>query len=1517
MKQQHHPTDMKTFEKGINSDANKELLGTRQGEHVDARNMRSISMDGDNYSKKKVKGEELLYPNIDNRCLNGTGNPLSSDYECMLSLEINGYIVETWASTTAGEDSLIRINGKIVLMSPDFTVDARYPLEYDKNGSCIGGEFYLTDDEETPLVFSVKDLLLNSGVNFGSETGQCTTKYFDDFNIEEYVVGVNSDFYKIAFIKQAIGASGNYDVVFGASGVAVGYHSYSYRHATDDGDRTGWSPISELIPVIQSVSQGIPEHPNVGNYSKDPNVASPSVYGNHLRLKYDNANGFSFIEVRRDSWINGSQLNSQPISELVGSFSIDDGLNIVDVFDYASPDEVQEPIDISEITEPPLSVKTAKAIRYYNSKLWLMNVKYNSQDIDDDITVLDPNSPLFPTIEGIGKKGHVDVYNSTYYKSNMRGEAQGVGIVVFDDSGAKTYATEVTASYQLPNRRDPVSSDTLNTSYKGLPLAATTGGVAGLHTHEVFDHADAIGKDGDIYVNPLQEEVLAASKYSGAFSSDTGSYATFTPVSQTDSDSTHDKRVNTYVSTKSNILGRTEYDYNPKGFGLDYYSQGIALKGLDTSTLPSWADGFSVVQTNPAGRVVAQGLAYYDLLPTDGGFAGGAGKSRDSIIVNFPDLDGEIGLTPQVLDDLLSNTGTASPYRIQAVSPLGFFTEVNSFLRTFDNLRNRGTDMITYCRVLHDQGLINPDWTGGVGNSGYVGFGTWRETSSNNTSFPLNQNPNLFTIDNAEIVPTKSGVGTNVRLTFTQPIYSEEFTSGAGDTQDFYGTGLKKWQEPIYVVNLVKDEAAINAGISTDYNYTGHYIKLRSKVLESNGSATQTAVLVSERWEDCIQTISGQVFNGYSALERFVWIIDELGQEQRWLNVTNKTTAEIAIINTDIANNGFYVATDASGSYNVYGTYTSQQSFNGTAPIFTLGLSDIPQGSFVEVRYDNRIPVRVFGGDTFVNEHIWAVHDSTYNKYGNPVDASNDFKFNIPFPYPTYGIADDNRIIRDTTNLTPIARYQGDDILGLNEFRFDIGLWGVGAGVHPASIRQMIAMWTAETRVNLSFAFNDETDKTVYSQQAFPLKNYIPRPYKWKTGAEDVLPPDANNFLEENKMFEDYYTDYGQEWTNWGLGGFRWKPQVNTDYSQKQVTEFISTVPAVGFEEQTEFCTRAIWSTTRPINIQNSPTVKTFLPNSFYDISDDTGEIKFAWDADSGKGNNLYALTNNGVCVLLVDKRIVSEINGNELATAGSDVNGVVSELWLDKRIGMDDETWRSWAEYSNTLFWSNNTSSYMLSGNAIKDIAETGYTDLYINEFTEKTSSGFDSKMAGVYDILHKEYYSTVDNRGQSGDNHTTLIFGVTQDALQCQSDYRYDKYLSIGNDVYGMKNMETYKLGVGNLIDGEEYECYVAGVSDADMYSDKEFIRIRVNSPSKPKRIEFYDDYEQYKTGVPSSTVEASSSPVSIKDYFGFECYVPRKELAPHNRQQGRKMIFKIVSDEDENFFISTVGVQYKALK
>jgi hypothetical protein len=1507
MSRKHFKIDLKDYSKGINGDMNKELLGGQAGVHVDALNMRSMSADGDDYAKKKIKGEESLYPNLNNRCsLEEPYAPLSATYECMATLEITEHIVEIWASTTPETfDPLIRVDGKIVLMSADFPVDVEHPLQYHKNENCVGGEIYITNNNTSPIILSLKDLMLNSAMTYDGVVGECTDKYFEGFILDEYTINVFSSVHKPKFIKQDTSIVG-YDSVIGSGGLPIGSYSYSYRYSTALGDRSIFSPITELIPVTRNVSSQFTEHPYLRTYSGDPNLLSPTVYGNHIRLRIENFTGFEFIEVRRDSWYGGDAIGSPPVSEIIGSINILEGVSVLNILDKCDSTEVQEVLTLEESSDQLSSINSAKSIRYYNDKLWLFNVKYQSKDIDNQIDFVDDEDVIFPTIEKLGLLGHKHAYNSTYYKANMRGEIHGFGVILFDNAGNISYAKKITDAdnFTFPNRRDLVSNLTKGTSYKGLVTAASTDIGTVDETHEVFDHTDAVEKTGGLQYNLLD-----------AGGGDDTYYAVH-PISQADTDGSGFEKPNVAVY-ETTTFASGDHVYTPEGFGLNYYSMGVSFKGINTSTLPNWVSGFSVVQTEPAGRVVAQGLGFYDLISSDGGLGGNSGKEVDSIVIYFPDLDEDTGINPSIVDELLDSSIASANYEIQLVSPLGFFTEVYSFLNSLfatpDSVK-KGTDFVSYCRILYENGQINPTDSGGtVGNGGYVDFGTWRETSENDSLFGGVDGGNVaLGITDISQITTESGTGKYFKITLDTSIYTEAYCNSAQDSED---PDVKKWHEPVYAVNLVKKNEAIADSITTQYKYTGDFTKIKSLIAIGTGGAI-SPVLVSERWEDCIQDIAGSVNNDYSTLEKFVTVKDvNTGTERLWLNVTSYTNGEIITVLTDIDNDGFYVATDTSGSYNVYGIYKHTETTDDICPIFTLVFADLglggtstsyfpSNGSEIYVKYDNRVPVRVFGGDTYINESVWAIKDNVYDANGDP-ETGSDFRINVPFPYQGYELIADMRIIRDCTGI--------DKIQAEKSFSFDPD------GASPARIRQFIAVWTAETRINLSFSFNDEVVKASVNQ-FFPLKNYIPRPYKWSTGDED----DAPTFISNNNLHSDYFDDYGYEWNLWTVGGFRFKPQTNIDYSKNQTTLLITSVPTVGFEEQTHFSTRIVWSLPRPINIQNTPTVRTFPSANLYDISDDTGEIKFAWSALSNdKGNNLYAITDNGVCLLLVDKRIIHEINANELATVGSDLGGILNQLWIDKNIGMQDETWRSWAEYSNMLFFCNKTSVYLFTDNQLTDLCQTGFREMFINRIAPYIESAYGSKLAGAFNLKNQEYILTFDktNIDDETDGYDlipqSIIFGLQQKMLQCRSSYVYDKYLQIDNKLYGMKDFVTYTLGVGNLLSGEEIEASVTGVSDAEIYFDKEFLRIRVNSNSKPEKIEFYDSYSQYLTGIPSSTVDAIAVPLSIKDYYGYECYVPRKTLTPFGRQQGRVLLFKIISTLDEDFLVSSTGIQYKQLK
>jgi hypothetical protein len=1505
MKQQHHPIDLKTFQKGINSDSNKEFLGSNEeGEHVDALNMRSMSMDGDNSAKKKIKGEDLLYDAIDNRCFLPSPGTLSDDYQCMMSQEINENLVEIWASPIVGEDPFIRINGVIVLMSEFFPVSVATPLQYDKNEACVGGEFYITNNVTPPMVFSVKDLMMNSSFTDAYPEAACTQKYFDDFNLEEYTIQTKGTLYKPAFIKQVSGSSGSFDTVIGTSGLCVGSYSYSYRYVTLDGDRTTFSPITELIPVARNNSSLFAPHfPYSRTFSSAADITSSTNYGNYLKIRYENESDFSFIELRRDSWYSEDPLGNAPVSEIIASIPISNGMDILHILDRAEAGfEGATILDLGEQTDKNSTIQRAKAIRYFNERLYLMNVGYASNVVDNEFDFIDTVNEPIPVIQKIGKAGHKHAYNAAMFKSNMRGERTGFGVVLYDKNSNPSYGVAIpnATNFQFPNRRDEVSTETEGLSYFGVVKAALVDGTVG-NSHEVFDHYDASKKseyDGN-------DDWLISYE-------DNDPYTTLNPTSQNDTanDLQYLMNANVGFGNSPNI------DYAPSMFGLDYYAQGIGFKGIenyDTNT----HDGFSVVQTEPAKRVLAQGLGFYSILPAKAPWGVNASKDTEKFFAYFPDFE---TVAPDVYEDFKNNP---SSYKIQCVSPLGYASELFSHLDEGLDTRDKGADILTYARVLRDNDaslasdVINPGLctvtgiTGGDGY-GYVAYGKFTNhvANSDGPSFPSNGNGNYeFTVDSATLIATNSGIQEYLDIALTESIYNEAGTSGDFDAND---DGVMDWREPLYVINLVRD-SNINPGLTTEYKYGSTYVKFNSLVMEGTGGMLQTAPLTSERWEDCITYLSGQVYNAYSSLYRFVYVVDSNGVERRWLNVTDESAPFIAGLLTamDASITGSTTVTDASGTYDVFGVYRHTQTTDDLCPVFTLTFNANPAylqftspqvGDKVYVKYDNRIPVRVFGGDTYINESIWAVIDNEYGNNGEPKDSGNEYPFNIPFPYKSYDYANKYRC------------WKNSDIAGTHDYQNDNFTFRSSLSGNSAWIRQLIVNWTAETRGNLSFAYNNESPDKANSAQFYPLINYIPRPHKWNSGNED----NRATFESNNHLNPEYYNDYGFEWNLWQYGGIRFKPQFNLDYSKSQTTDIISSVPTVGFEEQTDYCTRIVWSQKRPVNVQNSDTVRTFPANNYFDISDDTGCIKFAWSAlSSDKGNNLYAITDSGVCLLLVDKRIIHEINANELATVGSDIGGILDQLWLDKNIGMHKETWRTWAEYSNMLFFANGVSAYLFTDNQIKEIAqETGFFELLKRKFFGISEGSFSDRLSGGFNVKNKEYVMNVQGfGGRLG--YSTLIFGLNQGALQCQSTYNYDKYLYIGNRFYGMKNTQTYELGIGNQIDGEDMEAYVTGVSDKEIYFDKEFLRVRVNSNSKPDKIYFYDSYEDYINDDYSSVVDATVNPIAIKNYFGYECYIPRKVVAPYYRQQGRVLLFKIVSTTDEDFLVTSAGVQYKALK
>lgn len=1452
MKQQHGSYDTKKYNKGIDSDTSKELMGIKDdGSHVDALNMRSLSMDGTNLAKKHIGGEDLVFNNYDNNRYKDL-----SGYKCMMTQNILGRIVEVWAHYSNVSDSpnplkpsFVRVDGLVVLMSEDFPVYADKPLQYDKNEHVLGSEFYITNFFSYPMVFNVKemyDLALS-----GDET------YFSLFNINKYTINVSSNLYKIQVINSVSSYAGA-TTIGSSSGLPVGQYAYSYRYTTADGNFSSLSPLSDIMPVIQNKrNNATPFYPDQLSFSKLPDIENVSPYGIAFKLRYNNDANFANIQIIRHEWYDTSIVGVKPISYIIHTQAIPTGMGMLSFLDKANDITQMTPLAFEETNTDVTSIETAKALRFYNKRLYLMNLKYSSKDLQGSGKINFDNVSISPTVQNMGKQGHSNVFSAATYKSYMRGEKYGLGVVYYDNNGAASYVAELDKNFQMPNRRHSASVDSIGTSYDEMVVCSNTDNIVS-NTFEVFDTKNAVSKSGNLSYRLTNN----------------GGFSTVVPHPTSQSDDTLNFEKPNYRVFDDG----TWYDYNPRGFGLDYLSLGVATKNIP---IPDGYSGFSIVRTEPANRVVAQGLAFYDR------------ANRKVINVYFPDADGD-KYNPLINSSVISSKES---YKVQLVAPLGLFNEVYS---TFTD--SACVDMISYARVLKEDGTINPTLNLDVDYTG------WAVSVSNNSS---TDGDYLYSIDDAEEYTTHSGRQSYMKLTLDSDIWSAASSSTIVST-------------PLYVVNLILDNNAPQEAV-TEFFSTGHFQKKESLIGVSKQQTTSSYPLVAERWEDCIQrpySGSNTDYNSSYNIDRFVWIEDATGTRKPWLNVRYYTEVEILPMLDSLVSLGYYECSrfdDLGNRIKVYGVcYNSETQESDTlmynysidfkkSITFAAYNNDFffpKTGDKIYVVYDSEIPVRSFGGDVYVNEAIWAVQDNY--SIGGVVDSGQKYYINNAFPYGSYNLSPNMYI---TNNSSGSSISFGDVV---NDVTCDFGT--------GADIRQLINVFTAETRACLAFSFKTGTDKND-NHIFFPMKNYVPRPYT-------ADPSDYYKHIDAS-----YVSNYGDEAVFWNYGGFKFTQTTNLNYSKTNNAKFFTGVPTIGFVEQTWYPNRIAWSEKREMYQQNTPSTRTFLPASKFDISDNTGEIKFAWSALGGdKGFNLYAFTETGVSLIIVDKRVINDINAQELFS-GSTADGVISDIWINQYIGMNGEMWRSWAEYNNVLFFCNKTGVYAFSNNQIQNLSEDGFQEIYKNRVLPLVTDI--SKLSGIYDILHNEYIMTFETPSIDALPDelipyynvipTSLVYGVNQKALQCRADYDYDKYLSMYNKLYGMKKGITYLLGVGNQLNGETMPSSVANASIGNpsryladpLYASKEFIRIRVNSNHKPSKIYFYDDYESYLKDAYSSVVDSTALSYSIKDYGGYECYIPRKAVAPYLRQQGKVVLFKIVNEENEDFSVSATMVQFKELK
>jgi hypothetical protein len=1525
--------DVKAFNKGASYSIDEQFLGqSDSGMYIDAENMRPTGLNADEMALSRISGEEIEYISEDNSCNSYYGATfINGAWRCMATIFVKGKIVELWCDETPDVPPgtrlapFIRIDGIIYAASPQLPIDIDYPIQFHWNNTCLGGEIYITDNNTPPIILNVQDMI-------DSSDPVCTEKYFTEFDRRRYEVNTQIPPHMMAFVELTPSPAYPADKVIGSAGLKVGMYSYSFRYVTVSGDRTAWTNVTPTIPVPVQINVNSSQYPSIKTFGADPNTQSG--YGIVLNFRIQNELGYDYIEIKRYSYNTGVPVGFTPSAELIGTLGLVDGENVVKyIVDFGA---VGEPITDEDDTVQYGPIEACKTLRYFENRLHLMNVRYASMDFTPTfVTNGRPN--LFPVMAPLGTIGYNDAYYTTYYRSLFRGEKYGFGVGFWNSLMGQSFATPVTGftNYQLPDRRDTASGVTQTYSYTTLPRASVYQTNSDDFCHETYSLINAVTKndccsfkniacDGQkqdgILTCDGSEGITNMPAFCGCVSVanptqavDIG-YQPLTPTSERDPSVTgHDYVINTRVQNDCSTLA----DFHPAGFAPEYFALGVALNGIDDSLLPSYIQAFSILRTKPAGRVVFQGIGGYYLYPNPGAVTDPAYKALDKLWFYSFEASSRAGLiSQQVINEIGTNSG--SRYEAQLVSPVGIFPEVpHGENRT--GLQEDHIDMCLYPRFYQDNTTINlvPDPTS---TGGYVQFGKWRNAgfppwvgglAGNRASFVLNE----FRSANNSGTDT-SGIGNEYLgdrgnqffvLGTSTAVYNVG-SVGLGACDNKYSSAdLKSFHEPWYNVNIIDTLANVPATDVTTYFDTGAYQKLRSWIGTYASGSTTFTLAGDERWEDVRPWTPNNIPTGTVAevdantINSIVQIEKPDGTVEFYLNVDGVGGAAVTALSALLP---FTIGAGATSKPNVtisglYGTTLATTPYPRIYSI-VFGSGSIPvTGSKVIIKYDNEVPVKAFGGDVYTGDDTACFVDRQVpNGGGNPAGTgtSSPLPLNLGLPY--YEIQVNPRMF-----ITQDAKGGGNKIQDCSSLQ---SRW----------LRQMIALFNCESRIHLPYNYEAPiTDPPSYQMgKFFPATNYIMRPNEWETTVEN------DNFCGgAGIVYDNYKSDYPDEWIYWRYGGYRYQPQFNIDYMHIQNVTFWTTKPTTGFRELTEFCTRDAYSLKREIARVDSPGIRTFLAQNVYDLDDQTGEIKFAWSALGGnKGNNLYAFTERGMCLLLTEDAIIRDATGEQIAmglvTEGKVIGG---EYWISREIGMNEESWRSRAEYNNSLYFMNRTSAYLFNGNEALDIARKFNYFAKIIQYLNAFGNGYAAWITSCYDTKHEEYMVQIQN---TREETQLFVFSQKNQAWNGRYSYRYDQYLSFDNKTYGMgrwidgDEAGTYLLDTGDSINNNVVQAKVWQSSAKNQILAKEFQGIRVSSSQVPTRVNVFDNVQQAEAG----TIQCFINGADLRNYgSAFEQYIGRRIITGNdNRMQGTAIVYEITFGGSGDFKIVSSGIYWKPL-
>ena len=1463
----------KLFGKGANTDIEPEFIG--DGVYRDAQNMRQVSGTGATGSASKVGGEQVLYP---------ANFPNFQNYVCIGACVVTSRRVEFWASRQPLTDPvIIRINGVVMVSSLLIPYVWDKPLQFGDVSKCTGGIIFPADHFSIPLFWDINDI--ETAYNNGS------TLYTTSFSLQTNTVGTS---FPPMWLVQDI----QEPLINTSVGAPAGQYAFAIRGVTISGDRSNTGPPTPLmsVPLIwdQPRDNAYPGGRTTGGPT---DLLNPTPYSIKMRYRVDNYQGYDALEIIVRKYNDGGGLTNAGAEEVCARIQLTQGQFGEYVFIYPQDANIVDPIPPDESQIEQIAFTAPKTVEYVDSRVVYGNIQLESRIAALTFRTNASGDTMVPITKRITTKlptgdindGYSNPYHNTYNKSACRGERYGMGILPWDSLSGKGPVVPITGAenFQFPNRRDVKAGDSL--TYSTDPIHAAN--VNCWSAEPVTPTFDAFSQG--VFRKSDTSTLVNVYSVNGA-----GPYAPLRPTSPTDpQDSGYNIPPQTF--RKLNFSLGTVYPET----GNIHAPMNHAIGGLiyGVTNRPSWMKGFTVMRTEPAGRVVAHGMGMYrfqanpvnNVLPIE--------RAVNEFIFHSKDMESDV-IPQTTIQDIEDNP---TKYEVQCVAPVGFHTDIyNSlpltlsgtpqnpgafgiepseyasllqygiFTNPFTDLRDIcvGAEMLSYAGIQHDEGQINTGTTA-AGTAGFqpgplstsppgnwVGYSRWRNSTDGANAYWSSLDPNGNQRNGntglllSSFTRINEGRGVNYQIRFQNIVYGNQ---SVGGSIDFNNQNVKNFHQPFYVANIILDGKNVPQIGSQQYISTGQHIREESPIGIIGTDPIQTFRLINERIEDCL---------GFSPTEyRYVYILDANGSEQAWVCRTGNTLLPVATVIQDIANNGFWVGPNGIQVYGLYEAYTDQYGNNFVE--FGSNSNALPAiDTRVIVKYDDTAPIRAFGFDRVIGRTLFMPVDRTLNVGG----TNNALRIGgLPLPYNGFEYNSQYKIFLGTSLAQSVN----------SRFIYTLRQWAV--------------LWDAEM---LTPGPLDLFSSPYYT--AFPRSHHRLHPY----GNIDTTSAVANNYHGQ------YDNDYPGEVAILAEGGLRFTRSVNLDYSKKD--KVIGVGVPIGYIEKLDQCNAHIASEKLDPLQQDAPGLRTFGKSGLFFISEESGEIKHIKSLNSGGNQKLYGWTEKGCYLIPYNQNILSGISGEVIGTQASDAFWPRQEMWLSRgQKGMPAQFWRLAAKAhsptgqgdNDSVLWADRSGVYRLVGDSISDIARNKYMS-ELSPFLNGNAGNYTDPMCSMYNNVHDEYWFSLIGPPVPGQTTrgvpTVFVYNVRNGEWTGKFTYQFDRYLMDQFTMMGMRRGDTFELDKGFIMNGNAIPAWIETPYSPFSPMQSEAVTFRV-SPDKPTKIEIRDSngFTMFHTD------QATNGQYWIKFIDGWQQQVGRRNAIydPTQKRVQDRLFYKRIHHTD----------------